>query len=257
MAGKSSDLGLLLLLLREATPLQACSLPLLPAGIDRGRRAEDVLQRMILNAAAAPLYRIRHERGGACGTSGSKGESGSDRGDLEHVHKFDGISYLVYGVLCTNPRASPEGRHCHVEKWGQWASSGGGGGGSGTVDFSDVRVGSSGVTSERASQLLDVALRWMEKSGDSTRSLRCEPITRRKKSGVFEGSGVEHHAACTLAPALVLPVFDAVVEARPQVLQALLGGVLDQSRAGAASAQAFLQTWEALMVQEARWEVRI
>lgn len=47
----TNDLGLLLLLLREAAPLRACSLPLLPDGADRGRRAEEGVHSLLLSAA--------------------------------------------------------------------------------------------------------------------------------------------------------------------------------------------------------------
>lgn len=234
-----NDLGLLLLLLREASPLRACSLPLLPDGVDRGRRAEDGIRHLLLVAARRGWNRwsraisgMRSRRGCTGGVSEREGRKGA----------LDGARALLLDVLCSvsSSLGRGSGHFCAV-----------GGGNSAIGAGSACRGGggkSSGVASERASQLLELALRWLEE-GDGEKGA---------------GSG---GAACgdrgyrtdlttqDLASETISAVFHAVGGARPKLLRALLSGVFDQSKGGAVCARSYLQAWEALMVQEARQQV--
>lgn len=219
------DLGLLLLLLREASPLRACSLPLLPDGMDRGRRAESGVRDFLLVAA-------RH---------GSVHGGGTDNGGAHSLRNragsLTGARALLRGMLCSE-MGSITGRGAGTT-WnhgvGGGCASGGGGGSSGGGE-------NSGVASERGSQLLELALRWLE-DGEG------------ENCGVNDSGGGAEIAVEELASEMISAVFDAIAGARPQVLRALLSGVFDQSQGGTACAGSYLRAWEALMAQEARQQV--
>lgn len=229
-----NDLALLILLLREASPLRACSLPLLPIGVDRGRRAEEGVRRILLGAS-------RWDFAGAKTSVGEKDRTPQCRGRVGALH---GARALLGEVLCAEPGfigdAGGGGRDYRGQSGGG-SSSGGvitGGGGQ-----------SSGVVSERASQLLELALRWLEE-GDGGDGVGGEGASAYGK----DGGGAEVSIR-DVASEIVSAVFDAVVEARPRLLRALLSGVFDRNQSGTACAWSYMRAWEALMAQEAELEV--
>eukprot|EP00752_Nemacystus_decipiens_P007038 g6313.t1 len=143
-----NDLALLILLLREASPLRACSLPLLPVGVDRGRRAEEGVRRLLLQA-------------GRCDFGGTKASvDGKDRMAVcpGRVVALGGARALLGEVLCSESGFAGNGGS------GGEGYRGPGGGGSSSRGVSGGGGGSesSGVVPERASQLLELALRWLE-----------------------------------------------------------------------------------------------
>ncbi|CAM9282774.1 unnamed protein product [Ectocarpus fasciculatus] len=227
----SHDLALLILLLREASPLRACSLPLLPVGVDRGRRAEEGVRSLLLYAA----------RGGFEGRAAVVSRSSGNHRTNEYRGRegaLDSTRALLRAVLCSESGCKGGG-----------GSSGGGseyrgrGAGSGSSGGASRNGGeSSGVVSERASQLLELALRWLEE-GDGGSGV---------DGGVaFDTEGVETALNIQdIASETISAVFDAVVEARPRLLRALLSGVYDQSQGGVACAWNYMRAWEALMAQE-------
>lgn len=232
-ASISNDLALLILLLREASPLRACSLPLLPFGVDRGRRAEEGVRRLFLQAARCDLEgrsEIASVSGGKNRIPGRGGASGGTRA-------------LVRAVLCLEPRL----------KVGVGGSGNGGRGDGGSSSscnpISTWGSGSSGVASERASQLLELALRWLEE-GDGRNSSGGNVGALHDK----ERGGAELDIR-DIACEMISEVFDVVVEARPRLVRALLSGVFDKSQGGEACAWSYMRAWEALMAQEAEQEV--
>lgn len=242
------DLGLLLLLLREAAPLRACSLPLLPNDADRGRRAEDGVQLLLLSVAHRGFegrwhmdhLALRRSPGGGGGgrvcTASKSGcrELGDPWSPLViregRVGAAASVRAVVKGVLCNETGSGARG--------GGSAAGGGQYSGGGY----EHELESSSVASERASQLFELALRWLEE-GDEGRS------------GSGGGGcilGVEELAAETISV-----VFDVVPGARPRLLRSLLSGVLDGSQGGVACARGYLSAWETLMAQEGRVQVSI
>lgn len=238
----SHDFALLLLLLREASPLRACYLPLLPEWVDRGRRAEDAVRVLLLSAA----YRGLEGRGGGGGSGGRHDtECGCERvlDDGPDVVAGRGravalasVRTLVKSVLCNDAGSGRRGSGSFVGGTGSstagFGSSAGGGCGG--------EVESSSVASERASQLLELALRWLEGG-----------------KGGGGGSAVGDFAlgADALAPEIISVVFDAVPRARPRLLRSLMSGVIDRSSGGATCARSYLSAWELLMAQEAALQV--
>lgn len=229
-----NDLALLLLLLREASPLRACSLPLLPDGADRGKRAEEGVMKVLLVAARG---------GGGSGfgigcVSRASGRAASD---------VFGVKGVLKGVLCSRRGVVNRAVSGGSTSSGYSASSTSCDG-RGAVSWAEGEC--SGVASERASQLLELSLRWLEEGGTSAGS---------GYSG-FTGSGggssdAAAHSVEDLASETISAVFDTVVGARPMLLRSLLSGVFDQSQGGAACAPSYLRAWEALMVQEAKQQV--
>lgn len=232
----SHDLALLILLLREASPLRACSLPLLPVGVDRGRRAEEGVRSLLLHAARSGF----DGRAAVISRSSGNNRMNEYRG---REGALDSTRALLRAVLCSEPGCK-----------GGCSSSGGGGehrgrgAGSGSSGGAFRSGGeSSGVVSERASQLLELALRWLEEGdggsgGDGSVAFDTE--------GVGTELNIQEIASETISA-----VFDAVVEARPRLLRALLSGIYDQSQGGAACAWNYMRAWEALMAQETGREV--
>ena len=229
-----NDLALLILLLREASPLRACSLPLLPVGVDRGRRAEDGVRRLLLEASRCDFE-------GTMASVGGKNQRG--RGRAEN----GGARALLSEVFCSEP-----GFACFTgdigSRGGEYRGRGGGGSSSGGVG-SGGGGESSGVVSERASQLLGLALRWLEE-GDGGDGFGGDGGGVNGK----DGGGTEVSIR-DVASEIVSAVFDTVVEARPRLLRALLGGVFDKNLSGTACAWSYMRAWEALMAQEAELEV--
>lgn len=228
----SNDLALLILLLREASPLRACSLPLLPVGVDRGRRAEESVRRLFLEAARCVLERPSEIAGGNGGKDGTPGREGA----------FEGTRALVRAVLCLEPRMVVGGNG-HRGR-------GGGGGSSTGSPVSSWGSGSSGVASERASQLLELALRWLEEGDARTPSGGNVGVLRDKERGSGAELSIED-----IACEMISEVFDVVAEARPRLLRALLSGVFDKSQGGESCAWSYMRAWEALMAQEAEQDV--
>ncbi|CAM9888917.1 unnamed protein product [Ectocarpus sp. 4 AP-2014] len=233
----SHDLALLILLLREASPLRACSLPLLPVGVDRGRRAEEGVRSLLLHAA----------RSGFDGRAAVISRSSGNNRMNEHRGRegaLDSTRALLRAVLCSEPGCKGGGSSSGGD--GEHRGRGAGSGSSGGV----FRKGgeSSGVVSERASQLLELALRWLEE-GDGGSGV--------DGSVAFdtEGVGTELNIQ-DIASETISAVFDVVVEARPRLLRALLSGIYDQSQGGAACAWNYMRAWEALMAQETGRECR-
>lgn len=257
VASMAHDLGLILLLLREARPLSACSLPLLPQGVDRCRRAEKGVLTLLRSASR-------------CGWDNGvrKTLSGSDRtcsysafgiGGLDDLsdlkignpsgpgrRRRDGaietVRRLLSGVLRVEAGASSS--RCGASSI--WCGSGG----ATSVGQSTTEDGmeSSGVASERAWQLLELSLKWLEeedKGGDE--GIRIEERV---------SEDVECLRKHELASEIISVVFDAVPEARQRLLRALLSGVVDRSRGGAVCASSYLLAWETLMAQESRQHVR-
>lgn len=222
------DLALLLLLLREASPLRACSLPLLPDGADRGRRAEEGVIKVLLRAARGD------------GSSGY-GIGCVSRASRRAASDVFGVREVLKGVLCSRRgvvnRAVSSGSTSSGYDAGSTSCDG-----RGAVSWAGE---CSGVASERASQLLELSLRWLEEGGASAGS---------GYSGVT-GSGAAAHPLEDLASETISAVFDTVVGARPMLLRSLLSGVFDQSQGGAACAPSYLQAWESLMAQEAKQQV--
>lgn len=232
----SQDLGLLLLLLREASPLRACSLPLLPVGMDRGRRAENGVRDFLLVAARHGSVSVGDGNGNGYG--GARGSLGRDAGSLA------GARALLRGILCSEV-GSTTGRGADTG-WNRGVGGGRGGGSSGTGGGGE----NSGVASERGSQLLELALRWLE-DGDNEEN---GGVSGGVSGGDGGGGGVEITAG-ELASEIISAVFDAIAGARPKVLRALLSGVFDRSQGGTACAGSYLRAWEALLTQEARQQV--
>lgn len=232
-----NDLALLILLLREASPLRACSLPLLPVGVDRGRRAEDGVRHLLLEAS----------RWGLEGAKASVG--GKDRAPecRRRAGAVSGTRALLREVLCSEPRfTGGDGNGVR-----EYSGRGGGGSSSGGA-VSSGGGESSGVVSERASQLLELALRWLEE-GDGGEGVGGD-------GGAVFGNDDDGGAGLSIrdvASEIVSAVFDAVVEARPRLLRALLSGVFDMNQSGTACAWSCMRAWEALMAQEAELEVSV
>eukprot|EP00903_Cladosiphon_okamuranus_P013494 g12569.t1 len=229
-----NDLALLLLLLREASPLRACSLPLLPVGVDRGRRAEEGIRRILLGAS-------RWDSEGVTASGGGKDQTPRCRG------RGGGLDYaraLLGEVLCAERGVIGDAGTRGVEYSGQ--------GGGGSCSSGRVVTGgggeSSGVVSERASQLLELALRWLEE-GDGG-----EGVGGDGRAACGKDGGGAEVSIRDVASEVVSAVFDAVVEARPRLLRALLGGVFDGNQRGTACAWSYMRAWEALMAQEAELE---
>ncbi|CBN77360.1 expressed unknown protein [Ectocarpus siliculosus] len=233
----SHDLALLILLLREASPLRACSLPLLPVGVDRGRRAEEGVRSLLLHAARSGF----DGRAAVISRSSGNNQMNEYRG---REGALDSTRALLRAVLCSEPGCKGSGSSSGGG--GEHRGRGAGSGSSGGV----FRNGgeSSGVVSERASQLLELALRWLEEGdggsgGDGSVAFDTE--------GVGTELNIQDIASETISA-----VFDAVVEARPRLLRALLSGIYDQSQGGAACAWNYMRAWEALMAQETGRECR-
>lgn len=232
-----SDMALLILLLREASPLRACSLPLLPVGVDRGRRAEEEIRRLLLEATRSG-FKERGETGGT-----NKGQK-TECGDRERA--LGGARALLRAVLCSESSVVGDGggngaRGYHGRDGGG-SSSGGG--------INDEGGVSSGVVSERASQLLELALQWLEE-GDGMDG------TGGDNGAIHGKKGVAGLSVQDIASEMMSAMFDAVIEARPRLLKALLGGVFDRNQSGTACAWNYLRAWEALMAQEAKLEVGV
>lgn len=234
----SSDLALLILLLREASPLRACSLPLLPVGVDRGRRAEEGIRRLLLEATRSG-FKEPGETGGS-----NTGQTPECR-DRECA--LGGVRALLRAVLCSESSVVGDGGGSGARGYhgrdGGGSSSGGGINGEGGV--------SSGVVSERASQLLELALQWLEE-GDGMNGTGGDNGAIYGKEG--GGTGLSSQ---DIASEIMSAMFDAVVEARPRLLKALLGGVFDRNQSGTACAWSYLRAWEALMAREAELEVGV
>lgn len=264
------DLGLLLLLLREASPLRACSLPLLPDGMDRGHRAEDGVRRILLVASRHDYSRSFNDEASCVVESRGREHTYETAGkSLNRVAEIEesgwtpnGARALLQAVLC------PGSTSVYTSGSGfRDASHGSGGGGSADGAGGAGQEGgggsgeSSGVTSERASQLLELALRWMDEGeAEIQANGGCVAGGCGGGSVVFlgRGTGVDQCTVLTvedLACETVLTVFDMVAEARPRLLRALLSGVFDQSQGGATCARNYLRVWEALMAQEAQQQV--
>ncbi len=227
-----NDLALLILLLREASPLRACSLPLLPVGVDRGRRAEDGIRGLLLEAGR------RGFRGGATGTSGGDGRAPLER--RGRAGALGGIRALLRSVLCSERGFARGAGGGGASSTGSAVVGGGGGGET-----------SGGVVSERASQMLELALRWLEEGGGGGNGGRGDA------HGGGKGEGGAELSTLDVASETISAVFDGVVEARPRLLRALLSGVFDRNQSGTACALSYMEAWEALMAQEAELEVRV
>lgn len=257
----SNDLGLLLLLLREASPLRACSLPLLPEGMDRGRRAEEGVRLLLLAAGRGGLN--------GCGEKGDGRERGDEGGTRRRASErrgrggaLDRVRALLRGVLCSRSgqivRGSGySGSGDRVDAGssgggssGEGRAGGTGGAGGGVERGAGGGIESSGISSERASQLLELSIRWLEE-GD-----KCSGPLRSGGAGYGSDSDGTELTVENLATETILAVFDAVEGARPKLLRTLLGGLFDQSQGGAVCAWSYMRTWEALMAQEAKQKVR-
>lgn len=229
-----NDLALLLLLLREASPLRACSLPLLPDGADRGRRAEEGVMKVLLVAA----------RGG--GGSGY-GIGCANQASGRAASCVFGVRGVLKGVLCSRRgvvnRAVSGGSTSSGYSAGSTSYDG-----RGAVGWAEGEC--SGVASERASQLLELSLQWLEEGGTSAGS----GYSGFTRSG-GGSSDAAAHSVEDLASETISAVFDTVVGARPMLLRSLLSGVFDQSQGGAACAPSYLRAWEVLMAQEAKQQV--
>lgn len=256
LASMAHDLGLILLLLREARPLSACSLPLLPQGVDRCRRAEKGVLTLLRSASRCSLDNdVR------------KTLSDSDRtcSDAFGVGGLDDLSYLNVGNLSGPGRRRRDGAIETVRsllsgvlRVGTGASSsrcgassvwcGSGGAASGGQSTTEDGMESGGVASERAWQLLELSLKWLEEED------------KGGNEGIRMEERVSEDVVCLrkheLASEIISVVFDAVPEARQRLLRALLSGVVDRSRGGAVCASSYLLAWETLMAQESRQHVR-
>ncbi|CAM9274925.1 unnamed protein product [Laminaria digitata] len=255
MVPTSNDLGLLLLLLREASPLRACSLPLLPEGMDRGRRAEEGVRLLLLAAARGGLN--------GCGANTCGRKRGDENGSSCRASKrggrggaLDGVRALLRGVLCFRSGQMVHGGG-HSGCGGRVGAGSFGGGSSGEEgEGGGVEGGagggceSSGISSERASQLLELSIRWLEE-GD-----KCSGSLRGGGAGYGNDNDGAELTVEELASETILAVFDAVEGARPKLLRILLGGLFDQSQGGAVCAWDYMRTWEALMAQEAKQKCR-
>ncbi|CAM9240696.1 unnamed protein product, partial [Sphacelaria rigidula] len=224
------DLALLLLLLREAAPLRACSLPLLPDGADRGRRAEDGVRFLLLSAARRdPEYSWCDDNSNGSCRRNSGGVVREGRAGARAS-----VRAMVKGVLW---------REAGWVGGGAGSTGGAVGGRGGDVgDGCEDEVESSSVASERASQLLELALRWLEE---------CDEVRDGSGGGVDCIIGMDELAADTICT-----VFDAVPGARPRLLRSLLSGVVDRSQGGAVCAESYLFAWETVMAQEGRLHCR-
>lgn len=252
-----NDLGLLLLLLREASPLRACSLPLLPNGMDRSRRAEECVRGLILLAARRGS---EGQREGAATIGGKLSHLAISGGLSERLGcegALDGARALLRGVLCSECAAGMgengsrhRGINCELSGW-----TGGGSGSSGVVGVEGREV--SGIASERASQLLELALRWLDEGGGeggTGGSAGGGGTSDGAAVGGNDGNGTVLTMA-DIASEVISAIFDTVEGARPRLLRALLTGVFDQSKGGAACAWSYLRAWEALMAQESKYHV--
>ena len=254
----SKDLGLLLLLLREASPLRACSLPLLPEGMDRGRRAEEGVRLLLVAAGRGGLNGCGEKAGEReRGDEGGAGRRASERGGRGGA--LDRVRELLRAALCSRStliargsgHGGSEGRVGARSSGG--ASSGGGGrgevGGRGRVDRgAGGGSESNGISSERASQLLELSIRWLEE-GD-----KCGGSLRGGGPGCGSDSDGTELTVENLASESILAVFDVLEGARPKLLRTLLGGLFDQNQ-GALCAWSYMRTWEALMAQETKHKV--
>lgn len=237
-ASIDNDLALMLLLLREASPLRACSLPLLPVGLDRSRRAEEGIRHLLLEATRCGFEGLTETGGSGMGqTPECRGREGA----------LGGARALLRAVLCSENGVVGGGGG----SGGRGYHGRGGGGSSSGGAISGGGCGSSGVVSERASQLLELALRWLEE-GDEVNGIGGDSGAVYGK----EGGGPELSTQ-DIASEIISAVFDAVVQARPRLLRALLSGVFDNNQSGSACAWSYMRAWEALMAQEAEVEVSV
>ena len=84
---------------------------------------------------------------------------------------------------------------------------------------------------------------------------KCSAPLRSGGAGCSNDSDGTQLTVENLASETILAVFDAVEGARPKLLRTLLCGLFDQSQSGAVCAWGYIQTWEALMAQEAKQKV--
>lgn len=233
-----SDLALLILLLREASPLRACSLPLLPVDVDRGRRAEEGIRLLLLEATR-------------CGFEGLGETEGSGNSETpacrDREGALGGARALLRAVLCSESDVVGDGGGSR----GRGSNERGDGGSYSGGCISGVGGVSSGVVSERASQLLELALRWLEE-GDGVNGIGGDSGAIYGKEGGGTGLRIQD-----IASEMISAMFDAVVEARPRLLKDLLSGVFDKNQGGTACAWSYMRAWEALMMQEAELEVSV
>ncbi|CAM9212662.1 unnamed protein product [Choristocarpus tenellus] len=221
------DVGMLLLLLREASPLVVCTLPLLPLGLDRSLKVEKVLKTILMHGHQH--HKSDLEGGNDVGAGSQVGLRGlgRDRATSDDVCACGGVGLRL---LLHKSLSGGDGSGGSSEGGGI-ASRGGTCGGQ-----------SSGLMSQRASQLLDLALKWLgggvwDLGASGGRELLIE-------------SAVGACSTVDLVLEIVSVVFEDVPGARPQVLRSLLGGVIDQTR-GIVSGQGYLDVWEGLMAREA------
>lgn len=238
-ASMAHDLSLVLLLLREASPLRTCSLPVLPEGVDRGRRAEQSIRSLLQAVARWGFQGGRGKDAPSVNSTCLRGTFSSGTTNLNTRTGRDGALLGVRILLSACLRTE-------AEFIGRGSASGSGG----STSVGDVIAGDgwelSAIASERASQLLELALRWLEEGSGS--------------GAGGNGMGTAGHGACLeaddLASETILVVFDAVPGARPRLLRALLGGVVDRSLGGAVCSRSYMRAWEGLMAQEAKQKVR-
>lgn len=236
LASMAHELALLLLLLREASPLHACSLPLVPEGMDRYRRAQQAVRSLLVAAA-----RLASDRGSLATATDrvSRHLDGSGDGRGRALAGVRSLLGRVVGTGAGTGAGAGVGGGCLARRALGGATSCGYGGEGGSFESG------SSIFSERASQLLDLALAWLREAG-------------RGGSTAGGDGGGDHGGDLSgddVAAEMLWVVFDGVGGARVRLLRAVLGGVVEQGRGGARCARSFLRAWEGLMAQEAKQQV--
>ncbi|CAM9200953.1 unnamed protein product, partial [Discosporangium mesarthrocarpum] len=122
----------------------------------------------------------------------------------------------------------------------------------------DVLEGDHHDSGLMASQLLDLALRWLMAGEESfiniaqgSAAFPNPNLSGRSSVGGVRGTGPELGLGLGLSVEVILFVFEAMPAARPRVLRELVGGVVDESR-GRVSGHSYLAVWERLMAREAQ-----
>ncbi|CAM9303304.1 unnamed protein product, partial [Chrysoparadoxa australica] len=194
------DVNLLLLLLRQSSPIVLCSQLVLPSSLQRGTHAEGLLKTLL------------SDRDHQSQTHSAQYSCNGVRQLLWEALTCDGALLGAEAVAASScdRRSDSESLRCD----GSLAS---------------VRAD----VSQRASQLLDLAIRWMgqtrdSQGGTSKRGLkrgRSQPSTAQPSAAAMAGKD----ARSCVAIHIVVVVFKVVKEARPKAVRSLVAGMLDKS----------------------------